>query len=400
VPGTDDPNDTDPTGSTGSTDPSAADRPADHRPASELDPHELVALLEEYLLGRPTMTGPQVAERVGIPHELARERWRSLGFTAVPEGDVAFTEADVHALELTEQLRAFGLVDDDSEGALIRTVGRSLARLSEWQLTLLARSVDLETTDVDDLAATVSVITPLIEQVMNYVWRRHTLNAATRMLLAPSGGEEGPPMVVGFADIVGYTRRSRTLRQDELARLVDEFEEAALRIITDRGGRIIKTIGDEVLFVVDDPAQGAMAALELVERHLADEDFPRLRVGVAYGQVLARLGDVFGPTVNLASRLTSISRPGRVLVDRGMAEALEDNELFRLRRLRRTSVKGYRRLEPWQLRRPLGEDPEFASERLPGPASQFLAEHGRDLVRSVDEGEPRGQRSSGRERGE
>ena len=50
------------------------------------------------------------------------------------------------------------------------------------------------------------------EQVMNYVWRRHTLNAATRMLLAPSGGEEGPPLVVGFADIVGYTRQSRSLR--------------------------------------------------------------------------------------------------------------------------------------------------------------------------------------------
>jgi adenylate cyclase len=374
--------------------------PSDQRrPASELDPHDLVALLEGYLLGEPTLTGPEVAARVGIPHELARERWRSLGFTAVPEDEVAFTEADVHALELTEQLRAFGLVDPDSEAALIRTVGRSLARLSEWQLSLLARSIDLETTDVDDLASTMSVVTPVIEQVMNYVWRRHTLNAATRMLLAPSGGEEGPPLVVGFADIVGYTRQSRSLRQDELAQLVDEFEDVALRIITERGGRIIKTIGDEVLFVVDDPVEGGFAALELVERNLADEDFPRLRVGVAYGQVLARLGDVFGPTVNLASRLTSVSRPGRVLVDRGMADALEGNEHFRLRRMRRTSVKGYRRLEPWLLRRPMGQDPEFAAEHLPGPASQFLAEHGRDLVRSVDQDEPRRDRPAGRKRG-
>lgn len=370
------------------------------RPASELDPGELVALLEEYLLGKPTLTGPQVAERVGIPHELVRERWRSLGFTAVPEDEVAFTEADVHALELTEQLRAFGMVDADSEAALIRTVGRSLARLSEWQLSLLARSMDLETTDVDDLASTMAVVTPLVEQVMNYVWRRHTLNAATRMVLAPAAGDEGPALAVGFADIVGYTRQSRTLRQDELARFVDEFEDVALRIITERGGRIIKTIGDEVLFVVDDPAQAAAAALELAERHLADEDFPRLRVGVAHGPVLARLGDVFGPTVNVASRLTSVSRPGRVLVDRGMAEALEGNEHFRLRRMRRTSVKGYRRLEPWLLKRPIGHDPEFAAERLPGPASQFLAEHGRDLVRTVDQDEPRGQRPAGGERGE
>jgi adenylate cyclase len=374
----------------------------DHAPrrASELDPRELVELLETYLLGAPTLTGPEVAARVGIAHEVARERWRSLGFTAVAEDEVAFSEADVHALELTEKLRTLGFVDPDSEAALIRTVGRSFARLSEWQLTLLARSIDLQTTDVDELAGTMAEVTPVIEQVMNYVWRRHTLNAATRMLLAPSAGEDGPPTVVGFADIVGYTRQSRSLRQDELAQLVDEFEEVALRIITERGGRIIKTIGDEVLFVVDDPVEGAFAALELVERHLADEDFPRLRVGVAYGQVLARLGDVFGPTVNLASRLTSVSRPGRVLVDRGLAEALDGDERFRLRRMRRTSVKGYRRLEPWLLRRPLGEDPEFDPEHLPGPASQFLAERGRDLVRSVDQGEPGGDRPSGRKRGE
>jgi adenylate cyclase len=369
----------------------------EHRVAAELEPHELVELLEAFLLGgRPTMTGLQIAERTGVPIEVARERWRSLGFTSVPDDAVAFTEADLHALELTERLRALGFVDRDSESALIRTVGRSFSRLAEWQMALLARAIDLETMDVDELSGTLDELTPLLEQVMNYVWRRQTLSAASRMLLAPAAGEEGPPLVVGFADIVGYTRQTRTLDQEELAELVDEFEADALGIIAERGGRIIKTIGDEVLFVVDDPVQGAETALQLTERHLADEEFPRLRVGVAYGQVLARLGDVFGPTVNLASRLTSVSRPGRVLVDRGMAEALEGNEAFRLRRMRRTSVKGYRRLEPWLLRRPVGEDPEFEPDRLPGPASQFLAEHGKDLVRAVDERKPRRERSSGR----
>jgi adenylate cyclase len=369
------------------------------RPAAELDPHELVELLEAFLLGDlPTLTGPEVAERSGIPLEVARERWRSLGFTSVPDDQVAFTEADLHALQVTERLRDLGFVDADSEAALIRALGRSFSRLAEWQLSVLARSIDLETTDVEELGQRMAEVTPLLEQVMNYVWRRHILGASTRLLLAPTGGEDGPPLAVGFADIVGYTRQTRSLRQHEVARLVDEFEAEALGIIAERGGRIIKTIGDEVLFVVDDPAEAGHAALELAERHLADEDFPRLRVGVAYGQVLARLGDVFGPTVNLAARLTSVSRPGRVLVDRGLAEALEGHEEFRLRRMRRTSVKGYRRLEPWLLKRPVGEDPEFEADRLPGPASQFLAEHGKDLLRAVDEGKPRGERPAGRKR--
>ena len=88
-----------------------------------------------------------------------------------------------------------------------------------------------------------------------------------------------------------------------------------------------------------------------------------MRAGVAYGDVVSRLGDVFGPTVNVASRLTSIARPGSVLVDQGAHDALTGDTAgpratrsastrgFSFRRMRRTSVKGYSRLQSWVLRR-------------------------------------------------
>lgn len=365
--------------------------------AADLDPRELVSLLEEFLLGSaPTMSGIEVAERTGIPLELARERWRSLGFTSVPDDEIAFTEADLEALVLTEKLRTLGILGVESEAALVRTVGRTFARLSEWQLDLLARMVDLEKVTVGELSEVLAQITPVAEQLSLYVWRRHTLSAASRLLLAPDSAEEAGSLAVGFADIVDYTRQSRSLRQDEIARLTDEFEGTALAIVTAHNGRIIKSIGDEILYVADRPEDAAQIGLELVERHIIDEDFPELRAGAAYGPVLSRLGDVFGPVVNLAARLTSSSRPGRILVDRGLAEALEGNESFRLRRMRRTSVKGYRRLEPWLLRRPVGEDPEFDAEQLPGPASQFLAERGRDILRVVDELQSRPESGTGR----
>ena len=357
--------------------------------AAEIEPQQLIDLLELLLFDEaPSMTGPEVAERAGIPFEQARERWRSLGFTAVPEGDVAFTNADLRALEQTERLRTLGLADEDTELALIRTIGRSFARLAEWQLDVLARSIDLEHTTPAQLGELYGEVAPLIEDVSRYVWRRHTLSVASRMLLRPDADDsEGPLLAVGFADIVGYTSQSRTLKTEQLAELIEGFEARALETITEHGGRIIKTIGDEVLFVADTARDGALIALELAERHHEDEEFPELRVGVAYGPVLSRLGDVFGPVVNIASRLTSTVRPGRVMVDRAMADAHEGDESFRVRRMRRTSVKGYRRLEPYLLRRPVGNDPEFDSENLPGPASQFLAERGRNLVRAVDEGQ-------------
>ena len=112
-----------------------------------------------------------------------------------------------------------------------------------------------------------------------------------------------------------------------------------------------KTIGDEILFVADDAAGIARIGLELIEEPERKDDFPELRVGLAWGPALSRLGDVLGPVVNIASRLTSTSRPGRVLVDKALADELDGDDAFKLRRLRRTSVRGYRRLEPWALQR-------------------------------------------------
>jgi adenylate cyclase len=357
-----------------------------------LDPQRTVELLEEHLLGsRPTLNGDQVAELVGIPREIAKQRWRSLGFTEVADDEIAFTPADVEAMRLTQRLHELGMIKGEDEAALIRTLGRSFARLAEWQLTVLGETIDPAELDEDGLIAVLDTVTPLLEQVQNYVWRRHTLSAASRLLLAPPVDDaDEVSTAIGFADIVGYTRHTRSLSQEDLARLVDEFEARALAIITGHSGRIIKTIGDEILFAADSPSDAAHISLELVEEHLVDEDFPQLRVGTAWGPVLHRLGDVFGPTVNIASRLTSIARPGRALVDKELAEAIEDDESFKLRRMRRMSVKGYRRLEPWALRRPHDEG------ELP-PVVEALREKGQDLIRAVDEIQARAERTAATE---
>ena len=321
------------------------------------DRRELVDQLEVFLLGgEPTLTGQQLADEVGIPFEEARLRWRSLGFSAVGADVAAFTRADLDALRLTQRLLEIGLIDPDDESALVRTLGRSFARLAEWQMGLLGRVIDPDTMELDELGELMDEITPAIESLQSYVWRRHTLAAASRLLLAGDEreeveGEAGTTMGVGFADIVDYTRQSRSLSRSEVGRLVDHFEERALEIISARDGRIIKTIGDEILFVADRPEDIAAIGLGLTEETQHDAEFPEIRVGLAWGPALARLGDVLGPVVNVASRLTSTSRPGRVLVDRALADELGERGDFRLRRLRRTSVRGYRKLEPWSLRR-------------------------------------------------
>ncbi|WP_245604208.1 adenylate/guanylate cyclase domain-containing protein [Nocardioides aequoreus] len=352
----------------------SAERDLD-RPAR--DRSELVDLLEEHLLGEaPSLTGAQVADEVGLDLDVARERWRSLGFPAVGDDVVAFTRADLEALRRTEELIGLGVVDGEDQHALVRSLGRSFARLAEWQMGLLARAVDPERMTLAEMAALVEQVTPSVDALQSYVWRRHTLLAASRMVLAqeaahetaqesgqesgqgsgregdagaPGDDVEGTVTGVGFADIVGYTKQSRSLSRRELARLVDHFEGRALEIVTEHEGRIIKTIGDEIMLVADTPGALARIGLALVAEGERD-DFPDLRVGLAWGPALARLGDVLGPVVNLAARLTSTARPGTVLIDRALAEQLDDDPEVSLRRIGRTSVRGYRRLEPWRLK--------------------------------------------------
>ncbi len=322
--------------------------------------------LEERLLGeRPTLTQAEVAERAGISLEVARELWHLLGFAHAEPDERAFTEGDVQALTLTQDLINLGIITQDSQDGLVRTLGRSFARLAEWQVSLLAETaVETGIDPTEGILALADEVLPRVEDLQNFIWRRHLMNAASRMMAVAGAGARTTNKAVCFVDIVGYTSRSRTLSDRELVTWLEAFESAALDTVIERNGRIIKNIGDELLIVTDTAEDAAAIAVELTRRGADDDDdFPSVRAGVAYGEVVTRLGDVFGPVVNIAARLTSVARPGSVLVDRGMYAALTGSEddgsadrepehgdsPYRLRRLRRVSVKGYSRLHAWAL---------------------------------------------------
>lgn len=360
-----------------------------------VDPLDWIEEVERALLGsKRTFTRKEVADKAGVPIEVAQELWQQLGFPRTADDDVAFTKEDLKALQRTNDLISLGILTPESQAAMVRTWGRSFARLAEWQVNLLADIAIAGEHPQERLSELMDTVLPRVEKLQSYVWRRHLEGAASRRLAQVA--DEGPgttsTMAVGFVDIVGYTGQSKTMSDSDLVHWVENFENEMTRTVVDLGGRVIKTIGDEVLFVSEDPVAAAEVSLIVTERGEDDDDeFPRVRAGVAYGEVVSRLGDVYGPTVNIAARLTSVARPGSVLVDRGAHEVLSgplaedgvdtvemptaDESLslskildraaeelaeispytqagdYRLRRLPRKSVKGYSKLEPWLLRR-------------------------------------------------
>ncbi|QIK67612.1 adenylate/guanylate cyclase domain-containing protein [Nocardioides sp. HDW12B] len=317
------------------------------------DDQRLYEELEGVILGgQRTLTRGEVAERAGVPLERAIQLWRSLGFTAVDDDETFFTEADVEALRSVDWLVEQGFVQEADELTLVRSMGRTYARLTEWEVgEMAAAALAAGPGRQKELEELVVGLIPVVEDVQNYVWRRHLASAAGRLLLRPQG-EEGRQTVVGFADIVNFTRRSRSMDAEELGALIESFESSSASIVAEHGGQVIKTIGDEVMFTVDDPVEAARVGLALVAAE--DDTFPELRVGLAHGTVLSKLGDVFGPVVNIAARLTKLAKPGRILVDRELSAHLREHaeDQFRLRRARTASVRGYKRLETWSLTPP------------------------------------------------
>jgi len=298
------------------------------------------AALERALLGGSRRyTRLEVAERSGVPLARAQMLWRALGFPDVDDDKIAFTDLDVQALQTVQGLVELGVIDEETQLATTRAMGQSLSRLAEWQVSVLTTALG-KMDEIGTEAATEAAreLVPVLEGLIGYVWRRHLAAAAARALANPDE-VVARTMAVGFADLVGYTALTRHVDEGELGRIVGGFES------------IVKTVGDEVMFVADDPETGAEIALRVCESVEAAAELPAVRVGVAYGTVLARLGDVYGEPVNLAARLTSIARPSSILVDRELGNALEGNDKYHLRRVPPRPVRGYTLLTPLRLRR-------------------------------------------------
>jgi adenylate cyclase len=315
--------------------------------------------LELAILGEdPTYTAADVASQTGVTIEQARRLWRALGF---PDRglEVAFTAADAEAVStLVSQVEA-GNIDFDMAVTLTRAVGQTMARLADWEVaTLVHRVQEIEAGDYatgSRARAGLDLIDEMnepFERLLIYVWRRHLAAAVGRVeaLGAADTDLRTTQMTVGFADIVGFTELSNELTQSRLGDLVELFESRCSDVVAGQHGRVIKTLGDAVLFVNDDPIRAYDTAEGIIAVIGRDGRMPDVRVGLASGSVVMRLGDVFGPPVNLASRLTAVARRNRVIVDQATADLLPSDQ-FEVRRLPARPVRGFGLLEPVAVRR-------------------------------------------------
>ena len=273
-----------------------------------------------------------LAAAAGIDVDLAQRLWRAVGFPDVPTGAVVFSERDVAAARLA--LVQDGDRDESTNDLLrqVRVISGSLARVASVEADGFTQLLDgLRAAGLSEDAIAESLLSEEgFEQVaalVDYVHRLQLRAAVWRRTVLAA--DPGVAVGVGFADLAGYTQLSARLEPFDLSDLVGRWEAVAYDAIAANGARVVKTIGDEVMFVglTRESVAAALALRDAAE--LAA--LPPLRMGLAAGSVISRDGDYFGPVVNLASRLTELADPGELLVPASLRDELPEVGAGRVR---------------------------------------------------------------------
>jgi adenylate cyclase len=279
--------------------------------------------------GRPTYSLSTAAKALGVAVEDVAHAWDVLGLTVTDPEAPLMSQADVDGLATWVNLRK--VAGDDAALNFLRVVGAAMARLAEASGTMIriAEPDLMVTHSQDELTTarayrTVAQLVPGLSTLIDSVFRHQITSARTYFEGVVSDGSASVTCGVGFADLSGFTALTQRLTPIELSDLLVEFGGAVSDLVHADGGRVVKFIGDEVMWVTSTPELLAKVAVDLVEYPRAREAGLLVRAGLGYGSVLAIGGDYFGTPVNLAARLVGAAAPGQILVSTDVRDELSD----------------------------------------------------------------------------
>jgi class 3 adenylate cyclase len=276
-------------------------------------------------------TAADLAEQTGTSVEDVMDIWRALGVEVPGPETPMFSSADA---SLVRSMTSVDLFNEGEGDELLHVVGSALARIADAAIAFYVQSVEAglaesgaDTLRLAEKSSGAAMKALELGAGLGAVFVHLLRDGVDRQRLAQAHVSDRAlfRVAVGFVDLVGFTPLSHRMATRELSAFIGLFENRAFRLASEHGGRIIKHIGDEVMFVAIDPVAGCELALALMTEFVGEGIQPR--GGLAFGDVVARQGDYFGEVVNLASRLADLAIPGEVLADDNVRRAAGDSPL-------------------------------------------------------------------------
>lgn len=289
----------------------------------------LVLLPVDRVLGG-SHTAEEVQAETGLPADTMILMRRLVGLPTPQPSDRVFSDEDVSAARSAKQFLDAGF-SQDSIAEITRVVGEGMARLAATITAAFAETFLSPGDNEEAVAARFETmaqeLTPVFEPVLLAAFTAQLRDNVGRAMLGRAQLEAGDvtgaqDVAVAFADLVGFTRLGGQVELRELGSVAGRLAALATSV-TSPPVRLIKTIGDAAMFVSPDPTPLVTVALELVAAVEA-AGLPSLRAGIALGPAVVRAGDYFGNSVNLASRVTGVARPGSVLCTQEVRDATGD----------------------------------------------------------------------------
>ncbi|QOQ38292.1 adenylate/guanylate cyclase domain-containing protein [Trueperella pecoris] len=304
-----------------------------NRGSSDNIPTTVEAHVRRLLDGPAKYQLREAADLANMDIDSARRFWRAMGFPYIQNAESRlFTEYDVDVMRAHQDMVDLGRTDEDTQNSLIRAQSHLADRLVLWQYEALVEEAEARH-GLDELSARYWVLDHIGEYEeflvyqMKYAWRRHLASFLRRTEVELENLRAHNDVILltralGFVDLVAFTNRSGQLSPHQLVDFIQTFEFTCRDVISGLGARVVKMVGDAVLYIADDLATGAEVVSSIVDALHATPEMPEVRASLVWGGIVSRFGDVFGPNVNLASRLCAIAPEGGIVVDRETAEAL------------------------------------------------------------------------------
>jgi adenylate cyclase len=289
---------------------------------------ELVAVGLDLLLESGGLTIDDLARRAAVPVEDVIEAYRLVGIEMPDRDAPVFEEAELDFVGLlTEVVDTF---HDDATREILRAVSLSLASLSAAAVSAFVGTVEVGLAYAGDPLEQARVTRAAGEMGLDLaaglkpLLRHHLRQGVQRQRRGTRASGDRLTIItaVGFVDLVGFTARTAELGTNELIDFIGSFRERTHELVGAGGGQVVKHIGDEIMFSCVDVAAACRIGLSLVEAFDTDRSAPR--GGIASGNVVARHGDLYGPVVNLASRLADTAVSGEVLAPSEMCGDIGD----------------------------------------------------------------------------
>jgi adenylate cyclase len=277
--------------------------------------------------GGTTLTLSEAVERSGLSEEKLVRIIRAAGFPEPGRDDRVLGE---QVVDLAAGIAAADAIfGEDAVLQLVRVMGSAMSRLADAIVSAFLVNVEPAVPVQDPVGlgvaranAEAATLVPTVNSALDVLLRQHLIGARRTILgVAADAGYETRRMCVGFVDLVGSTALAQRLSTRELGAVLTEFEHVAVDTVTSAGGRVVKLIGDEVLYTASDEASACEIALTLATTFAEHPVVPTARASVAAGDVVLRDGDVFGPIVNLAARAAKVAAPGEVVAPAAVAAA-------------------------------------------------------------------------------